>query len=575
VRKLYFGDNLPIIREHIKDEAIDLIYLDPPFNSKRDYNLLFRAPKKSEPDTSDEMTSDEPFAGAQLTAFEDTWQWGQQAEDEFRNILRCKNTDVSDIMQALRSFLRENDMLAYLTMMCNRLLELHRVLKPSGSLYLHCDPTASHYLKLILDAVFGKGNFRSEIVWKRTSSHNSAKRWGPTHDIVFFYSKSETFTWNKVFEVYDEEYVESFYRYKDERGRYQLSDLTGAGKRSGDSGKPWRGTNPTSKGRHWAVPAAALEENVARTKLARMTTQDKLNALDDLGYIYWPTGTGSPRFKRYLEGDKGVPIQDVISDIKPIGAQAAERLGYPTQKPLALLDRIIRASSNEGDVVLDPFCGCGTTVHAAENLGRQWIGIDITHLAISLIERRMRDAFAPLSARGAFDVIGTPQDIEAAKNLAARDKHQFQLWACTLVGAQPYKGGKKGADGGIDGMIWIEVGKRKTEKVIVQVKGGAHVNRAAIATLKGDIEREKAALGLFITLASPTQPMRAEAAAAGYFETEASFGGRNAFPKIQILTVEGLMAGNERADFPDLAQGGTNFKKAVRGSKMVGQDKLF
>ncbi len=633
---LYYGDNLHVLREHVPAESVDLIYLDPPFNSKRDYNLLFKTPKGMESD-------------AQITAFEDSWHWAQQAEDEFKEIvnpsaelrrLRGSNTDVADLMQALRSFLKENDMLAYLTMMCNRLLELHRVLKPTGSLYLHCDPTASHYLKLVLDGVFGKENYRSEVIWKRTSSHNSADRWGPVHDTIFLYSKSNSFVWNKTFVQYDESYLERFYRFNDEKGRFRLGDLTGAGTRTGDSGKSWRGVNPTTSGRHWGIPNAAVKRAGINGTFDTLSVQQKLDRLDELGLIYWPPKGSVPQFKRHLEIDRGVPIQDVIDDIGAIAAQSQERLGYPTQKPLALLERIISASSNEGDVVLDPFCGCGTAVHAAEKLGRRWIGIDITHLSVSLIEKRMKKAFPYLGAgvgakakapppqpspagggsRGdpdvgrskeessvsrnknatetpppsggrlgggnvdtpstpstrehiGFEVIGTPQDFDAAKDLADRDKYQFQFWACTLVNAQPYKGGKKGADGGVDGIIYAEVGKSKTEKIVVSVKGGANISNGMIRDLKGAMERERAIMGLFVTLTSPTKPMVTEAAAAGHYQSPH----HGDFPKIQILTIEGLLSGVERAKYPDMAQGEQTFKaaKTEKGKSKPGQTGLF
>ena len=583
MKKLYYGDNLHVLRDYVKDESVDLIYLDPPFNSKRDYNLLFKTPKPpKKADGKVALKAEEPqaeYADASITAFEDTWHWGQQAEDEFREILKCGNTDVAELIQALRAFLKENDMMAYLVMMCNRLLELHRVLKSTGSLYLHCDPTASHYLKIVLDSVFGKERYLSEVIWKRTSSHNSAKRWGPAHDVILLYAKSDQYCWNRIFEPYDEGYLTDFYRFEDGGGKYRLSDLTGAGTRTGDSGAPWKGVNPTSVGRHWAVPRDILETARPDLRMADMTTQQKLDALENEKLIYWPPKGKVPQFKRYFDRDKGNPIQDIIADIQPIGAQAGERLGYPTQKPLALLERIISASSNEGDLVLDPFCGCGTAVHAAEKLKRQWIGIDITHLAVSLIEKRMKEAFPYLANKDAFEIIGTPQDLGAARDLAERDKHQFQLWACTLVGAQPYKGGKKGADGGIDGMLWIEVGGKgkssQTEKVIVQVKGGVHVNRANIATLKGDIDREKAAIGLFITLAEPTQPMKTEAAAAGHWESLVTFGDRRDFPRIQILTIEGLLNGKQRPQFPDLSRGEQTFKKAKKEKKNQKQANLF
>ena len=549
---LYFGDNLQVLRQHVADASVDLIYLDPPFNSKRDYNLLFKTPKALKVSKS-ALEAREPeaeygYAEAQITAFEDTWHWGQQAANEFREILHQSNTDVAELMQALRSFLKENDMLAYLTAMCLRLLELHRVLKPTGSLYLHCDPTASHYLKLVLDGVFGPERFCNEIIWKRTGAHSSAKRFGPVHDVILFYRASTAFTWSDIRLDYDQEYLNKYYRYDDGDGRrYWRNSLTAAGTRKGSSGKPWRGFDPASSGAHWKF------------------TTEHLDELDRDGSIYWPPNGGFPQIKRYMDVLKGVAIGDVWEDIDKINPAGNERLGYPTQKPLALLERIIAASSNEGDVVLDPFCGCGTAVHAAQKLNRRWIGIDITHLAVGLIERRLKDAFAGIE----FDVEGTPRDLATARELAERDKHQFQLWACGLVNAQPYQGGRKGADRGIDGLLYIEVGKQ-TEKVIVQVKGGANVTRANIATLKGDVDREKAAIGLFVTLAEPTREMVKEAAAAGHYESP--FHG--AVPKIQILTIEQLLAG-ERPVLPDLSRGEQTFKKAKKDEKHIEQPKLL
>ena len=555
-KKLYFGDNLHILREHIDDESVDLVYLDPPFNSKRDYNLLFKTPKGHESD-------------AQITAFEDTWHWGGQAQDEFRELMKCGNTDVSEMMEALRKFLGENDMVAYLTMMCNRLLELHRVLKPTGSLYLHCDPTASHYLKIVLDGVFGKEAFKSEIVWKRTHAHGSAKRYGPLHDIVFFYSKGDAFTWNDPTAPHDPAYIENHFRYVDEKtGRhFQAISLTGAGIRTGDSGKPWRGIDPTSVNRHWALPNDLLQRIGFKTG----TTQQKLDALDDADWIYWPKKEGgTPRLKQFADELTGAALGDIWVDIDPISAQAQERLGYPTQKPLALLERIISASSNEGDVVLDPFCGCGTALDAAQKLKRDWIGIDITHLAVSLIEKRLKSRYPELNKKGAFAIEGVPQDLDAAKDLADRDKHQFQLWACSLVGVQPYKGGKKGSDQGIDGMGFIEVSKGKTEKVLVNVKGGEHIGASMVRDLKGTVDREKAAIGLFVTLTPPTKPMQTEAASSGHYESPH----HGAFPKIQIYTIEELLQG-ARPKWPDMSYGSQNFKKAKTETASGKQKGLF
>ena len=571
MNKLYYDDNLQVLRAHVADQSVDLIYLDPPFNSKRDYNLLFKTPKGMESEAS-------------ITAFEDTWHWGGQAQDEFREIEQHANTDVAEMMRALRGFLGENDMMAYLVMMCNRLLELHRVLKPTGSLYLHCDPTASHYLKIVLDGVFGKENYRNEIVWRRTTAKSQTYlRFPNNHDVLLFYGKTDKATFTRQFLPHSAERIKQHYSNVDaDTGRlYSLDNLTAEGTRNGSSGDPWHGIDIRSKGNHWKY------------------TIENLEALDAEGKIYWPSKPGSmPRFKRYLDEQEGVQIDTVWTDIPPINSQAHEALGYPTQKPLALLERIVQASSNAGDVVLDPFCGCGTAVHAAQKLGRRWIGIDITHLAVSLIEKRLKQAFPylvgksvrpePVEGPGSiygstssprteqqtsegFEVIGVPQDCEAARDLALRDKHQFQLWACTLVGAQPYKGGKKGSDKGIDGLIFPEVAKGRAEKIVVSVKGGEFIGVSMVRDLKGVVEREKAAIGLFVTLTKPTRDMVKEAAAGSHYESPH----HGAFAKIQILTIEGLLDGTERALFPDLAYGGQTFKKAKAETKSTLQDGLF
>lgn len=548
--RLHFGDNLPVLRK-FPDESVDLIYLDPPFNSRANYNLLFKSPKGHE-------------STAQIEAFEDTWHWNTQAEVEFEEIVRHASTGVSDMVQALRRFLGENDMMAYLTMMANRLIELHRVLRSTGSLYLHCDPTASHYLKIVLDGVFGKENFQNEIVWKRTSSHNSARRWGPIHDTIFFYAKTDKFLWNRVGQSLDSTYVKKFYRFEDDKGRYRVGDLTGAGIRTGDSGKSWENISPTDKKRHWAVPERGLPDwFIAPKGYADKTTQEKLSVLNAQGLIDWPDKkNGVPRFKRYLLETSDSPLQDMITDIGPLSAQADERLGYPTQKPVALLERIIAASSNEGDVVLDPFCGCGTAVHAAQKLGRKWIGIDITHLAITLIEKRMRSAFPGI----VFDVYGLPKDLDGARELAERDKYQFQWWALSLVDAQPYQDKKKGADGGIDGLIYFSEDGKAFGKVIVSVKGGVNVNVAMVRDLAHVVAREKAAMGLFVTLGEATRPMRTEAVKEGFYRHPLT--GRE-FPKIQILSISGLMDGSERATHPE--SGGITFKKTKAEEKAMKQ----
>jgi site-specific DNA-methyltransferase (adenine-specific) len=534
---LYYGDNLTVLRESVADESVDLIYLDPPFNSDRDYNILFKSPKG---------TSSE----AQITAFEDSWHWAEQAEREFAEIIGSGHTDLAELMLAMRKFLGENDVMAYLTMMANRLLELKRVLKPTGSLFLHCDPTASHYLKLVLDGVFGPENFRNEIIWERTGAKaHASRRFASGHDTIFFYVMSDTATWNPQFLPHREEYIASHYSNVDPGTgrRYTLGDLLNP--------------NPDRPNLKYEFPPKSGNVRVWRW------TKDRMMEAFDAGRIYIPPNGGVPRFKRYLDEMSGTPITSVWTDIPPINSQAQERLGYPTQKPLALLERIISSCSNEGDTVLDPFCGCGTAVHAAQKLGRNWIGIDITHLAVSLIEKRLKDAFPGIS----FDVHGVPKDIEGARDLALRDKYQFQWWACSLVNAQPFQGKKKGADGGIDGLIFFQDQAKGHKKIVVSVKGGA-VNVAMVRDLAHVVVREKADIGLFVSLVAPTKPMMVEAVKEGYY-TSPDTG--KAFPKLQILTIEGLLHGTERALYPDLSQGSTTFKKAKLEELKVEQNKLF
>jgi len=535
---LFYGDNLAVLRESIATESVDLIYLDPPFNSNASYNVLFKGPSGNE-------------SAAQIEAFDDTWQWGEEAAAAYQEVMRSGNGNAAEMLRAMRTFLGDNAMMAYLTMMAVRLLELHRVLKPTGSLYLHCDPTASHYLKILLDAVFGAVNYRNEVIWKRTSSHPSAKRWGPVHDVIHFVSKGKKFTWNQQYAAYDTDYLQTFFDMQDDDGRrWKRSDLTGAGVRRGETGKPWRGIDITAKGRHWGNPPSVLDD------------------LDKNGRIHWPQKEGGmPRLKQYPEDLPGVPAPDVISDIKAMHNLSAERLGYPTQKPVALLERIVAASSNPGDVVLDPFCGCGTTVHAAEKLGRQWIGIDVTHLAIGLIEKRLRDAFPKV----AFTTHGVPQDLSGARDLARRgreDKNyyfEFEKWALSLIAAQPGNLSKKGADRGIDGNIYFG----KTSRAIVSVKAGDNVGVSMIRDLVGTVQREKAEIGIFLTLTPPTKPMVAEAASAGQYEEE----GFAPVPKIQIVTIEEALRLRDRAvRLP--ARRDDAFRKAAREEDRTAQGRL-
>ncbi|PXF51855.1 MAG: site-specific DNA-methyltransferase [Candidatus Methanophagaceae archaeon] len=454
---LYYGDNLAVLREYLPPESVDLIYLDPPFNSNATYNVLFK-----EPGTGEQSKS-------QITAFEDTWHWTAEIERAFQEIVESAPSEVVDLMLSLRRAVRENDILAYLTMMCIRLLELKRVLKETGSIYLHCDPTASHYLKIVLDAVFGKRNFRNEIVWCYSGGGIPRRDFPRKHDVIFRYTKGDEWVFNPEFRPYSE------------------------------------GTLKTP--RHSLLSGG-----------------------------------------RALDLEKGTPVNDWWADLPRLTSyKKNEWLPYRTQKPEALLERIIKASSNEGDTVLDPFCGCGTAVAVAEKLGRRWIGIDITHLAIAVVKERLKRNFPEIQ----FKVVGEPKDLAGAKALATQNRYQFQWWALSLVGARPYGGGgkkgkkgKKGADTGIDGFYYFNDGGA-TKKAVVQVKSGK-VGVSQIRELNAVVEREKAEMGFFLTLEPATRPMIEEAAKNGDFKD--SFGSK--YPKTQIFTIEELFSGKE----PDAPQ---------------------
>ena len=538
---LYYGDNLQVLRDYIPDESVDLVYLDPPFNSNASYNVLFR-----------EKSGEE--SPAQIKAFTDTWEWTLETERTFeQDIILHPGTPsaVKDMISAFRQFVGQNAMMAYLVMMTPRLVELRRVLKPTGSLYLHCDPTASHYLKLLLDTVFGADNFRSEINWRRTNAHNDAKQgrrqYGNVRDTIFFYTKSNKWTWNWIYTEYDDQYVDSFYKFteKDSGRRYQMGDLTAA-KPGGDTVYEWRVKRPRSGEwesdltNEYLTPFDGWEYKGVLPYIGRYWAYSKngMAAMAEERRIAY-TKNGTPRYKRYLDEMPGVSLQNDWTDIRP--ASRSESLGYPTQKPEALLERIILASSNEGDVVLDPFCGCGTAVAAAEKLKRQWVGIDITHLAVALMKNRIKTMFN-IDPGKDYDVVGEPQDTGSARALWEQDPYQFQFWAVSLLEAQPQGEQKRGADRGIDGIIYFVDGPRRTpQKVVVQVKGG-RVSSPQVRDLKGVVEREKAALGLFITLEEPTRDMRAEAASGGFYHSH--IWDRD-FPKIQVRTVAQLLEGQQ------------------------------
>lgn len=547
---LYYGDNLDVLRRYVKDESVDLIYLDPPFNSNADYNAFF-------------AEQDGSRAAAQIKAFKDTWRWDQAAASAYHEFVIAN--DVPDhakrALIAFRDLLGESDMLAYLAMMAPRIVALQRVLKPTGSLYLHCDSTASHYLKLLLDSVFGADAFRNEIVWKRTAAHSAAKRWNIVHDTILFYSVSNDYIWNPIFMAYTDEHVKRFSHVDESGRRWSDDNLTAPGVRHGDSGASWRGYDPTARGWHWKVSLKTVENLIGKESASKLSTTEKLDVLDAHGLIHWPKRRsgdpgGFPRFKRTLEA--GQAIQDIIIDIPPINSQAQERLGYPTQKPLALLERIIQASSSEGDTILDPFCGCGTTIAAAQRLKRRWIGIDITHLAIALIKVRLQDAYGPAIAK-TYKVIGEPVSEPDARALAESDPYQFQWWALGLVGARPVEQ-KKGADKGIDGRLYFhdDADTAKTKQVIFSVKAG-HTTVSHVRDLRGVIEREKAEIGVLLTMQEPTGPMRTEAAGAGFYTSPFN---KKPYPRIQIRTVADLLAG-KGLDLPPSGDFRT-FKKAPK-----------
>lgn len=554
MNRLYYGDNLQVLRESIASESVDLVYLDPPFNSQRNYNLLFSSPQGQKSD-------------AQIVAFEDSWHWGEQAEQEFGEVIHSAHTDAAEMIRALRDFLGENDMMAYLTMMANRLIELHRVLKTTGSLYLHCDPSASHYLKIVLDSIFGKTAFANEIVWQRSDTHNDAKRqFAAVSDRLLFYRKATDQFFEPQYTEYPLKTLQEWYRYL-ELPSGEIRVMTSAELKTQTIPPGARRFNLDNLASPNPRPNLMYDyKGFPHPPKGWRCDPERMQKLDAANLLVFPkTPTGRIMYKRYLDEQKGVLLGDVWTDVSQLRAHDIEKLPYPTQKPVALLERIIKSSSPPGAVVLDPFCGCGTAIYAAQKLERQWIGIDITHLAISLIEKRLRDSFPKI----VFEVAGTPTDYAGARDLALRDKYQFQWWACSLVDAQPYQGKKKGSDGGIDGLIFFQDEKTNAKRVIVSVKGGENVGVTMVKDLVATVQREKAQIGLFVSLVPPTKPMRTEAAAAGFYESPTGVN----FPRIQILTIEGLMSGAERPQYPFVNGGGMSFKRGkveVQSTRQVG-----
>lgn len=524
VNKLYYGDNLEVLRKYIKDESIDLCYIDPPFNSKRNYNQIYNNLGKEDQ--------------AQAQAFVDTWTWDNHANEaleEIQSNYQGKFTSQTiDLIDGLTKVLGKGSLLAYLVSMTLRIVEIHRVLKSTGSFYLHCDPTASHYLKIVLDAIFCSqgGDFKNEIIWKRSSAHNDTKQGnvvhlGRIHDVILFYTKSMNTLRNELYESHSQEYIEKFYKYRDPNGRlYTLDNITGPGGASkGNPQYEFLGIT-----RYWRYSKNRMEELYQQGRI-----------------IQTKPGT-VPRYKRYLDEMQGIPLQDLWNDISPISSQARERLGYPTQKPEALLERIIKASSNKGDVILDAYCGCGTTIAVAERLERNWIGIDITYQSISLMLKRLEDSFGK-NVLDKIELNGIPKDLESAKALATkpddRTRKEFEKWAVlTYSNNRAVINDKKGADKGIDAIAYFQGDKDNREKIIFQVKSG-NVKSGDIRDLQGTMTLQGAALGIFITLKPPSKDMVQTAKSAGIYRSPYR---SQSVDKIEIVTVQEILEQKKRLD---------------------------
>lgn len=517
MNKLFYGDNLDIL-PGLADESVDLVYLDPPFNSSRSYNVIFA---KHARDTD---------ASAQIEAFDDTWHWTPVTGQQFDRYTEGGGlpAEVADALMAFRVLLGENDAMAYLVNMAPRLVQLHRVLKRTGSLYLHCDPTMSHYLKVMLDAIFGAENFRNEIIWRRTGAKGlMTRRLASNHDVLLSYQRTSSSTWNEsaVFVPYDEAALDaktaSKYTLWDADGRlYRLTSLI----------------NPNPDRPNLTY------EFMGVTRVWRWTQERMEKALQD-GLIVQTAPGRVPAYKRYLDEQRGRPLSDVWSDIAPLNSQAAERLGYPTQKPVALIERILAMATNPGDVVLDPFCGCGTTVDAAQRLGRHWIGIDITFIAVDLIEKRLRHAYGEGVTR-TYEVDGIPRDLAAAQSLFDRSPFDFERWAVSRINAQP--NAKQVGDKGVDGVARFYLDKKSRGRVIASVKGGKTVSPSFVRDLLGTVDTQKAQMGVLITMAEPSRGVIDAANHGGTYTWPVN---GQAYPRIQVITVADLLA-RKRPEMP-------------------------
>lgn len=538
MNRLFYGDNLEVLQREVGTESVDVVYLDPPFNSNRNYSVIFNR--------KGEVGSDE---NAQIQAFDDTWTWTHTTEQQYMSFIGSAAGSVADALTAFRTMLGENDAMAYLVNMAPRLVELHRVLKPTGSLYLHCDPTMSHYLKVLLDGIFDARNFKNEITWKRVAAKGSPmKRFPANHDVILFYVKSQGATWHPQIVPYDlndlDEKTASKYRHLDAEGRrYRLGPLL----------HPEQGKRPNL---HY--------ELMGVTRTWRWE-RDRMDEAVAAGRVVQSAPGKVPEQIMYLDEQMGRLIGDVWTDIPVLNSQAAERLGYPTQKPVALLERIIAASSDEGDVILDPFCGCGTTVDAAQKLGRRWIGIDITGISVDLVTKRLQHTYGD-AILDTFETTGFPQDLGAARRLFERDPFEFERWAVTKVNAQPNE--RQVGDRGIDGVgRFFTDAKGGVGKILVSVKGGKTITPSMVRDLAGTVKAQRAQMGVLVTLAPATRGVTEAIDRGGVY----THPGGQTFPTLQHITISELLAGKKLnvpiMDNPYIA--------AKRRAKKVAQGELF
>jgi DNA modification methylase len=570
--QLFYGDNLDVLKQSIASDSIDLIYLDPPFNSNAVYNVSF---------------ANAGDAGAQIQAFDDTWTWTPETSSHYDFYVHDGGLPelAAEALAGVRALTRESPLAAYMVAMAPRLVELHRVLKSTGSLYLHCDPTASHYLKVMMDAIFGPTNFRNEIIWRRTGAHSPRRSFGPTHDVILFYSKTNDYYFKAITRPYSLQHVESRYTHQPD-GRWKFTSggnvLTGPGVSRGESGQPWRGFDPTTKNRHWAMPGFVTEQ--MPPGFEDLGTLDKLEAAYQAKLIDIIPGRAWPEPVRYLKPTDGNPAGDIWAyqpgtsgvlygtdagideDVAYLGPTSPERLGYPTQKPVGLLSRIIEASCPPDGIVLDPFCGCGTAIDASVRLDRRWIGIDITFIAVDLIRNRLRLQHGN-EIDETYEVLGVPADLAAAHSLFERDPFEFERWAVSLVRGTPNQ--RQVGDRGRDGIIRLYQGKKqKPGQIVVSVKGGKQLNPSMVRDLEGTVAHDaKLTGGILITLWKATKGMHGSADTAGTFVDLVG----NQYPLIQLITVEELLHG-KKLKLPPVIPPYTDAKPVV---EVVQEQTLF